>query len=316
MISLFIAVFMDLIIGDPFGLLHPIVFFGNVITFLESKLYKDSKFRGFIFLLINIAIVITIFAIIRYLVAFNSIIETVVIIYFLYTALASKSLIVESNKVFKPLNENDLNESRKYLSYIVGRDTKELNSTQITKACVETVAENTIDGVIAPIFYITLGIILGYPMEFVFIYKIVNTLDSMIGYKNSKYGKFGFFSAKLDDILNFIPARIGSIVMIFSGALLRLHAKRAFKIFRRDRYNHKSPNSAHPESVIAGLLGVQLGGGNFYFGEFVSKPTIGDDINNILPIDIKRTQKIMVVSTIIFTLLMGVIIYAIKTTWR
>ena len=200
--------------------------------------------------------------------------------------------------------------ARKYLSYIVGRDTQNLNKGQIISAVIETVAENSIDGVIAVLFYMIGGYFLGIPALLAYLYKAASTLDSMVGYKNKRYLQFGYASAKLDDILNFIPARFGALVMLLSGAISGNNAKEGFRIFKRDRKNHSSPNSAHSESVIAGLLGVRLGGGNYYFGEYVSKPYIGDDKKEVEIKDMEKVYNILDLSVgiimVIFVFVIGV----------
>ena len=197
-------------------------------------------------------------------------------------------------KVYYPLNEGNYPEARKYLSYIVGRDTQNLDAKGITKATVETIAENTTDGVVAPLFYMAIG---GAPLAF--LYKAINTMDSMIGYRNEKYEKFGKVAARLDDIANFIPARITALLMIAASALNGLDYKNAFRMFLRDRKNHKSPNSAQTESVCAGALNVQLAGNAYYFGQLVHKPTIGDNNREIVAQDIVLTNKLMYTTSVL-----------------
>ena len=196
------------------------------------------------------------------------------------------------------------------LSYLVGRDTEELDEESVIKAAIETSAENTIDGFVAPLFYILIGNIFGLGLVLGYIYKSVNTLDSMVGYKNDRYMDFGYFSAKFDDVLNFIPARIGSMLMIVAGLILGYDWKNGMKIFKRDRKNHSSPNSAHSESVVAGLLNIQLGGANRYFGKIVKKPVIGDRNEKVKGQDIHRTNRILVATDVltIIILIFGVLI--------
>jgi adenosylcobinamide-phosphate synthase len=202
--------------------------------------------------------------------------------------LATRSLRDESMLVHKYLERNDIASARKYLSYIVGRDVENLNSNQIARAAVETVAENTSDGVIAPIIFMLIG---GAPLGF--LYKGINTLDSMVGYKNEKYINMGRFSALADDAANFLPARIAAYLMIAASYILKMDYKSAYRIYRRDRYNHKSPNSAHTESVCAGALNIMLGGPNYYGGILVAKPTIGDDKRPVVNDDIQKANKLM-----------------------
>lgn len=195
-------------------------------------------------------------------------------------------------KVYEPIEAGDLAESRKRLSMIVGRDTENLDFEGITKAVVETVAENTSDGVIGPMLFMLIG---GAPLAFV--YKAINTMDSMIGYKNDKYLYFGRAAARLDDLVNLIPARITGLAMVAVSAPCGLDGKNAAKIFRRDRKNHSSPNSAHPESACAGALGVQLGGDACYFGKRYAKQTIGDALRPVEKEDIKRACRLMYASS-------------------
>ena len=215
--------------------------------------------------------------------------------------LATKSLKTESMKVYKRLRKHDLPGSRKAVSMIVGRDTNVLDEAGVTKAAVETVAENTSDGVIAPMFYMAIGgAFLGW------MYKSVNTMDSMVAYKNDRYRYFGRIPAYLDDVANYIPARLAGLLMIAASFLIHLDGAHAWQIFQRDRYNHASPNSAQTEAVMAGALDVQLAGDAWYFGELHKKKTIGDDIRPVEAEDIVRANKLLygtaVVSLVIFTL--------------
>ena len=205
-----------------------------------------------------------------------------------YQLLATRSLCDESMKVHDALAKGDLEGARKAVSMIVGRDTDELDEEGVAKAAVETVAENTSDGVVAPLLFMGLG---GAPAAMA--YKAVNTLDSMIGYKNDKYLNLGRVSAKLDDALNIVPSRIAGVLMCGAANLVGLDGANAWQVFKRDRYKHSSPNSAHTEAACAGALGVQLGGPNKYFGKLVEKPTIGDDTRPVETADIERANKLM-----------------------
>lgn len=217
-----------------------------------------------------------------------------------YLILATKSLKDESMQVYHALEENDLPTARKNLSRLVSRDTDNLDSSEVAKGAVETVAENTSDGVIAPLIYILIG---GAPLGF--LYKAINTLDSMIGYKNEKYMEFGRFAAKLDDLANIIPSRVSAYLMIAASSFAGYNAKNAFKIYRRDRYNHPSPNSAHTEAACAGALNIHLAGDNYYFGKLVAKPTIGDPARTIEAEDIKRANRLLYITSFL-ALLVGV----------
>ena len=305
--ELTIGFILDLIIGDPNNPVHPVRIIGRLCTILEKimrNIFKNSlKLAGLIVWIITVAATFLVTFFIVYLARkvnlyFGIIVEGILI----YFCISSKGLVVEGKKVISYLLKNDIIGARKQLSYIVGRDTERLNEVQITKAAVETVAENTSDGVIAPLFYIMIG---GAPLGF--FYKAVNTLDSMIGYKNDKYMYFGRFAARLDDVVNFIPAIAASYIMIFASFILKLDYKNAFKIYRRDRYNSSSPNCAKTESVTAGALQVQLLGDAYYFGKLVKKKTIGDDIRLIKIQDIITVNKLMyttaIASLVIFSII-------------
>lgn len=219
-----------------------------------------------------------------------------------YQILATKSLKVESDRVYIALKDKGLEAGRKAVSMIVGRDTQNLTEEGVTKAAVETVAENTSDGVIAPLFYMLIGgAVLG------FTYKAINTMDSMVGYKNDKYQWFGTAAAKLDDVVNFIPARVSAVLMIQAAYLIGMDGKNAARIFRRDRFNHKSPNSAQTEAVMAGALDVQLAGDAWYFGKLHKKPTIGDPVREMELLDIRRSHKLLY-GTAMLGLILGIIL--------
>ncbi len=202
--------------------------------------------------------------------------------------LATRSLRDESMKVHRALTRGSLPEARQAVSMIVGRDTKDLDAAGVTRAAVETVAENTGDGSVAPLLFLALG---GAPLGF--LYKTVNTLDSMIGYKNDKYLYFGRAAARLDDALNFLPARLSGVLMVAAAWLLRLDAKNAWRVFRRDRRKHASPNSAHTEAACAGALGLRLAGDAYYFGKLHKKPFIGDERRPIAPRDIVLANRLL-----------------------
>lgn len=290
--TLVIAFILDCIFGDPQNLPHPICLIGNFIKKGESFYRKHIKneFVGGMLLTIT---VVTLSFLIPFFIIFmagkiNRYLALVINIIFSYQILAAKSLKTESMKVYYPLKSGNLPEARKFLSWIVGRDTGALDETGVTKATVETIAENTTDGVVAPMIFIALG---GAPMGFM--YKAINTLDSMIGYKNDKYINFGKFAAHLDDVANFIPARITAIFMIIAAFFVGFDSKNGFKIYLRDRRNHKSPNSAQTESVCAGALNIQLAGDAYYFGKLTKKPNIGDKNREIESKDIVRANKLM-----------------------
>ncbi len=292
-----IAFVLDMFFGDPYWLPHPICLIGKIISFLEKKIrrmIKNELFGGLLLVVLVLLFCFFLpFAILFVANQFNYYLGIILETYFCFQIFAAKSLKKESMKVYEPLVKEDITEARKYLSYIVGRDTQKLEKRGIIKATVETIAENTTDGVIAPLIFMAIG---GAPLAF--LYKGINTMDSMIGYKNEKYIRFGKCAARLDDVVNFIPARLAAIIMILSSAILRLNFAGAVRIYLRDRKNHKSPNSAQTESVCAGALGVQLAGDAFYFGQLVHKPTIGDDNREIVPSDIPLTNRLMYLTSI------------------
>lgn len=292
MIDFLAALFIDFLIGDPYNFPHPVKLMGKIIAFEEktiraiSKSNTQLKIYGAFIVFINLLISFCIpFYILKILKKY-SIFYHAVNIYFLYTCVAAGCLQREGMKIYRSFSQG-IDDARYKLSFIVGRDTKNLDEKEIIRATVETVAENTSDGVIAPMFYAMIG---GAPLTF--LYKMVNTMDSMLGYLNEKYRYIGFFPAKTDDVFNYLPSRLTGVLMCISS-VFRFNVSNGFKIMIRDRKNHKSPNCAYPEGAAAGLLGVQLGGDNVYFGEVVKKPKIGDKTRELERDDIKRAAEIM-----------------------
>ena len=293
---------LDLIFGDPHWLPHPICLIGNLIGFLERNL-RPKLAPNKTALLVGGALMVIIVLVISFVVPMAILLAAGMVSPWLafaletlmcYQIFATKCLRDESMKVYTALHNHDLADARVKLSWIVGRDTQNLDEEEITKGAVETVAENTADGIIAPMFYMFLG---GVPLAF--LYKGINTMDSMVGYKNDKFLYFGRCAAKLDDLANLLPARITGLVMIGAAFVLGLDGKNAWKIFWRDRYNHLSPNSAMTESVTAGALNIQLGGDHFYFGKLVHKDTIGDDIRPVCPEDIVKTNRLLYMTAVL-----------------
>ena len=302
---------LDTIIGDPYKLPHPIRWIGSFISILEKLCRKIAKSNTMLMILGAILVFIVVFVsggitlLVLKLASFNKYAYLIVSSVICYYMLAGKSLKTESMKVYKAFENNDTEGARKAVSMIVGRDTQSLTKEGIIKAAVETVAENSSDGVVAPLIYM---LIFG-PVGGV-VYKAVNTMDSMIGYVEEKYFYIGKFAAKLDDVLNYIPARISGILVIISAFILRYDYKNAFMIFKRDRRKHASPNSAQTESAMAGALGVQLAGDTTYFGVVHKKPYIGDKKREIENEDIKRANDIMYTMTII-CLVVGLVIRSV-----
>ena len=298
-LAFFFGFLLDLILGDPYCFPHPIRLIGNLIAGLEKRFLKEDEKReekselkkgamlvGIVLsttVIVSALLLVGAYCLHPYL---GILVETIMT----YQILATKCLKVESMKVYKSLKEDGIVAARKAVSMIVGRDTEVLDEEGVAKAAIETVAENTSDGVIAPMLYTALGgPVLG------FFYKAVNTMDSMIGYKNDKYLYFGRTAAKLDDLVNYIPARISAYFMILAAFLggKSFHGKRAYRIYKRDNRNHASPNSAQTESVCAGALGIQLAGDASYFGKVVKKPYIGDALRKVEYEDIKRVNRLM-----------------------
>ena len=291
---------LDALFGDPAWLPHPVVYMGKAISklekFLRPRLPKTPQGE-----LLGGAIVAFCLPVGTFLLTglvcwgaarLHPLLGLAVQMFWCGQALAARGLVQESTNVYKELKKPDLPGARKAVSRIVGRDTAELTAEGVTEAAVETVAENASDGVIAPLLYMLIG---GAPLALT--YKAINTMDSMLGYKNEKYLYFGRIPAKLDDVANYLPSRLAALLWVAAAAFTHNDAKGAWKIWRRDRRNHASPNSAQTESACAGALGVQLAGPAYYFGEYYAKPTIGDALRPIEPEDILRANQMMYVAS-------------------
>ena len=309
-LALVLGFFIDLLVGDPRWLYHPVRIIGNGISFLEScfrrwfpATQKGERMGGFLLvILICAGSALVPLGILYVAYEIHTLLGIGMETFFCYQMLAVKSLKQESMRVFEELEKGDLKGARYAVSMIVGRDTQSLDEVGVTKAAVETVAENTSDGIIAPLFYMAIG-----GPVLMFFYKGVNTMDSMVGYKNEKYLNFGRYAEKLDDLLNYIPARISAWLMIAGARVLGFDSKNAVKIFKRDRYNHASPNSAQTEAVMAGALDIQLAGNAYYFGKLCKKPTIGDAIRPVEKKDIPRANQLLYVSAALGTGIFAVI---------
>lgn len=314
-VAFFLGFVLDFILGDPYCLPHPVRLIGNLIAKGEKVLLPQNEteknqkkeFRHGLLLVVFVLVCTVLMAAVVLFFAYwlNPYIGVAVEVIMTYQILATKCLKVESMKVYACLKNNDLEAARKAVSMIVGRDTQNLSEEGVAKAAVETVAENTSDGVIAPMIYTAIGgPILG------FLYKAVNTMDSMVGYKNDKYLYFGRAAAKLDDFANYIPSRISAYIMIMAAFLggKPFSGKNAYYIYRRDNRNHASPNSAQTESVCAGALGIRLGGDASYFGKIVKKPYIGDSLRKgenaaITFEDIKYANRLMYITAVLSELM-------------
>ncbi|GFI62576.1 cobalamin biosynthesis protein CobD [Clostridiales bacterium] len=302
---------LDFIFGDPNFRFHPIRLIGRLITFLEKivrRLFPKNKWGEILggALLVIIVCATSFFLVYFILKAVSGVslyLGFILESLFCWFFIAAKSLRTESMKVYNEL-KNSLESARRAVSMIVGRDTQSLDEEGVIKAAVETVAENTSDGVIAPLFFMFIG---GAPLGC--LYKAINTMDSMIGYKNETYIYFGKIAARLDDIVNFIPSRLSAVFMLFASFLLKLDWKNAIKIFKRDRLKHKSPNSAQTESVCAGALDIRLAGDAWYFGRLYKKDFIGDALNEIVPDHIILANRLMYVSSVLALIIFtGIII--------
>ena len=308
--------FLDFIFGDPVWLYHPVRLIGKGISFGERQLRKlcsrNESGRG---LVAAGAILWVCIAGLSFLIPLgvlvlaqkiHPVLRFVLETFWCYQIIAARCLCKESGKVYDRLKAEDLPGARRAVSMIVGRDTENLSTEGVTKAAVETVAENTSDGVTAPLIYMLIG---GAPLGF--LYKAVNTMDSMLGYKNDKYLYFGRIPARMDDIFNYIPARVTALFMIAASFLCGLDGKNAWRIYKRDRRKHASPNAAQTEAVCAGALRVRLAGDAVYFGKVYKKEFIGDALRPIQPEDIRRTGRLMYVTAFLLLIVFGAVKYAL-----
>lgn len=301
---------LDFIFGDPVWLYHPVRVIGNFISFGEKTLRKIFRktpggelAAGAVlwFLTAGLSFLIP-FAVLAGAQMLHPVLRFLVESFWCYQILAARCLVNESGKVYDRLKENDLPGARKAVSMIVGRDTENLTVEGVTKAAVETVAENTSDGVTAPLLFLILG---GVPLGF--LYKAVNTMDSMLGYKNEKYLYFGRFPARMDDVFNYIPSRTTALLMTAAAFLTGMDGKNAWKIYLRDRRKHASPNAAQTEAVCAGALRVRLAGDAVYFGKLYKKEYLGDSLRPIEAEDIRRAGRLMYVTAVLMLIIFGVL---------
>ena len=301
-LAVLVGFILDCIFGDPNFRLHPIRLIGNLISITERFLRgifpktKNGELVGgaVLFIIVSAVSCGIVYLFLKAVYGINIYAGFACESIFCWMFLAARSLKTESMKVYYEAQKEDIISARKAVSMIVGRDTERLDMHGVIKAAVETVAENTSDGVIAPLIFMVIG---GAP--FGALYKAVNTMDSMVGYKNEKYLYFGRTAARADDVFNFIPSRISAVMMIAASFILKMDYKRAFFIFKRDRLKHKSPNSAQTEAVCAGALGIRLAGDAWYFGELYKKDYIGDNINEVVPEHIILANRLMYVTSIL-----------------
>ena len=311
--ALILGFCLDLLIGDPHGIPHPVALIGKLIDVTEKgmrkifpKTVRGENFAGAAIWLIVVIVSTALPTLLLWLAYGVSrwlglALETIMCA----QILATKSLRQESMKVYQALQTGDLEKARHTVSMIVGRDTQRLDEAGVARAAVETVAENTSDGIIAPMLFLAIG---GAPLGF--FYKAVNTMDSMLGYVEMPYKNVGLVPAKMDDLFNFLPARISALLMLAAGALLGMDGKNGWKIFKRDRYNHASPNSAQTESVCAGLLGLRLAGDAWYHGVLHKKKYIGDPLREIEPEDIPKACRLLYA-----TAFLGLVVFAVTKSF-
>ena len=311
--ALLLGFLLDCLLGDPQGFPHPIVAIGKLIAWLEKRLRRlfpgtkaGELAAGAVLWILTVGVSFLVpYVLLRLAGRVSPWLRVALQSVFCWQILAARSLQTESMKVYTALKTGTLADARRAVSMIVGRDTQQLDADAVARAAVETVAENCSDGVIAPMLFFALG---GGPLAFV--YKAVNTMDSMLGYVEMPYKNIGCVPAKLDDVFNYLPARISGIAMLLAGGLLKLDFQNGLRIFKRDRYNHASPNSAQTESVCAGLLGLRLAGDACYHGVLHKKKYIGDALRPIEPEDIPRACKLMYITTILMLALCAAVLAA------
>ncbi|MCX8119074.1 MAG: adenosylcobinamide-phosphate synthase CbiB [Desulfobacterota bacterium] len=309
-LELSLAYVADWIFGDPKGFPHPVKLIGRAIQFFEKRWLRegDSTFRqrlwgGILMVLIVGGAGLITWGVIRMAGWIHPTLSSLLTVFFAYTTLATQNLYVEVREIVNDLEKGELSKARTGVGYLVSRDTGQLDEGEVCRALIETTSENTSDGIVAPLFYLTLG---GPPLAMA--YKALSTLDSMIGYKNERYRYFGWASARADDLANFIPARMTVLFFTLSSLLLRKDWRGAWRVAWRDGGKNPSPNSGYPEAAVAGALNIQLGGENYYFGRRTQKPLIGDPGNRITIQEVKASLHLMIATSLIAALVAILII--------
>ncbi|MBG9980113.1 cobalamin biosynthesis protein CobD [Facklamia sp. DSM 111018] len=305
-VLILIAILLDLLFGDPYSWPHPVKFMGNYIyyyldRFEDSTLsYKKQFLRG-VYLWVSLCCITMGILSIIFIISkqIHPYLSNLIAIYCYYSSFSVRSLAREAKKVQQALLKEGIVAGRQQVSMIVGRETHHLSEDEVIQATIETVAENTSDGFVAPLIYSLLG-----GPYLTMLYKMINTLDSMVAYKNERFNYLGRFSAKVDDIFNYIPARVSAILIIIASFLCRYSWRKAWEILKRDCYRHASPNAGFPEAAAAGALRIRLGGGHYYHGVYVDKPWIGDDDNRIVIEDISKIINLLYcIAALIFVVL-------------
>ncbi len=308
---------LDVIVGDPYFLIHPITIIKKFINFQEKILNKGKfrKVKGLILIIITITVVVTVFYSLQLLFKSLGFIYYILFnLWFLSTALSEKTIFLNGKLVKSDLKNNDIIKAREDTAKIIGRKTETLNRTELIKTIIDSEADNAIDEIIAPLFYMLIGLFLFEftpvlnPLVVVYIYKTINTLDSVVGHNYEPYKEFGYYPAKLDDWINLIPARLGSVLILYAGSLIGYNLKEALLIFENYRFKHISPNAGHAEAAIAGLLQIKLGGTNNYDGTISSRIQIGIDKYPLKINDIIETMRIIIVTEELLLILASFIV--------
>ncbi|NTV14746.1 MAG: cobalamin biosynthesis protein CobD [Desulfobulbaceae bacterium] len=302
-VQIILALGLDALLGDPRWLPHPVRLVGRLAAWFERlwrRLLKNERRAG----IATLILVLLVTGIVGGLLLWGAgkihpRLGDLVAILMLYTCFAARDLLAHSRRVYEALKADDLAEARQRVALLVGRDTAELDQAGVVRACVESVAENSSDGIVAPLFWAVVGGPVG-----ALIYKAISTLDSTFGYKNEQYRHFGWASARLDDLVNYIPARLAGVGLVAAALVCGLDSDRAWRIYRRDCGNHASPNSGHPEAAVAGALGLQLGGVSSYFGQQVAKPTMGDALAEVQPGHILAVNRLVLTLTVLAALVL------------